>query len=467
MTRLLTLGDTPGAGKTYSYLQYAATLGNSVLFVAPLNTLCDDLMSCKCSGVQCDLANPVCLRARKAITINKLLGIIHHAEGDGQKEGYDMAGITTVVIDEVFFLTPPQLGRLKRWMDAYPDVRFLAAGDPHQNSPIYSLCMGPEESKEYYMRIVSTLFPTRIVLRVCKRVKSEAERAIVEDLRHRINETNEPLLSIVQRHFKPIKRLEDVHGMAVTYTRDTARLVNTFCNARVVAKMMASQVTRNAGRYYFVGQMLRTCEWDDKLKLPMNIKFRITEIGETVKLHSDSRNCSVEVKFGVLNRCFTYTHAHTGHSLQGTSVSSGITIFDLGHPFMSRAWLYTALTRSRSMDQVYYMDPSVRISGLAEVKEAELRARIERKIDGHKKADSDKKRRYASSEYVDAATVMRLLQQQGGCCCHCNEEVLLQWKESAGTRDTRQFSIDRINNDVAHTKNNVVVSCLRCNNAHA
>jgi hypothetical protein len=113
------------------------------------------------------------------------------------------------------------------------------------------------------------------------------------------------------------------------------------------------------------------------------------------------------------------------------------------------------------------MDPNVRISGLAEVKEAELRARIERKIDGHKKADSDKKRRYAPSEYVDAATVMRLLQQQGGCCCHCNEEVLLQWKESAGTRDTRQFSIDRINNDVAHTKNNVVVSCLRCNNAHA
>jgi ATP-dependent exoDNAse (exonuclease V) alpha subunit len=48
----------------------------------------------------------------------------------------------------------------------------------------------------------------------------------------------------------------------------------------------------------------------------------------------------------------TYTHAHTGHSLQGTSVSSGITIFDLGHPFMTRAWLYTALTRSRSMDQV-------------------------------------------------------------------------------------------------------------------
>ena len=109
----------------------------------------------------------------------------------------------------------------------------------------------------------------------------------------------------------------------------------------------------------------------------------------------------------------------------------------------------------------------MRISGLAEVKEAELRARIERKIDGHKKADSEKKRCYASSEYVDAATVMRLLQQQGGCCCHCNEEVLLQWKESAGTRDTRQFSIDRINNDVAHTKNNVVVSCLRCNNAHA
>lgn len=196
--------------------------------------------------------------------------------------------------------------------------------------------------------------------------------------------------------------------------------------------------------------MLRTCEWDDKLKLPVNIKFRITEIGDMVKLHSDSRDCSIEVKFGVLKRCFTYTHAHTGHNLlQGTSVTAGITIFDLGHLLMTRAWLYTALTRSRSMDQVYYMDPSVRISGLAEVKETELRARIERKIDGHKKADSDKKRRYAPSEYVDAATVMRLLRQQGGCCCHCNEEVLLQWKESAGTRDTRQFSIDRINNDVA------------------
>ena len=465
VSRLLTLGDTPGAGKTYSYLQYAATLGDAVLFVAPLNTLCDDLMSCKCSGVACDRANPVCLRARKAITINKLLGIIHHADGEGQKACYDMTGITTVVFDEVFFFTPPQLGKLKRWMDAHPDLCFLAAGDPHQNAPIYSLCMSTAERKAYYMRIVSTLFPTRIVLRVCKRVKSEAERAIVEDLRHRINDTDEPLLDIVRRHFKPIRRLEDMQGMAVTYKRDTAKLVNTFCNARAVDCM--AEVTRNAGRCYHVGQMLRTCEWDDKLKLPMNILFRITEIGSVVKLRSDARDCSIEVKFGVLNRCFTYTHAHTGHSLQGTSVASGITIFDLGHPFMSRAWLYTALTRSRSMDQVYYMDPSVKLSGLAEVKDADLRSRIERKIDGHRKADSDKERRYHPSEYVDTETVLRLLREQGGCCSHCNEEVLLQWKEAAGTRDTRQFSIDRINNNVAHTKNNVVVSCLRCNNAHA
>jgi hypothetical protein len=45
-------------------------------------------------------------------------------------------------------------------------------------------------------------------------------------------------------------------------------------------------------------------------------------------------------------------------------------------------------------------------------------------------------------------------------CHYCNENVYLLYKF---VREMNQWSLDRINNDLGHTCENVIISCLECN----
>ena len=45
-------------------------------------------------------------------------------------------------------------------------------------------------------------------------------------------------------------------------------------------------------------------------------------------------------------------------------------------------------------------------------------------------------------------------------CIFCHEPVLILYQFQ---RDKKQWTLDRINNDLAHTQNNVEICCLECN----
>ena len=45
-------------------------------------------------------------------------------------------------------------------------------------------------------------------------------------------------------------------------------------------------------------------------------------------------------------------------------------------------------------------------------------------------------------------------------CSYCRDNVLLLYKNK---RDNNQWTLDRIDNDKEHTKENTVISCLKCN----
>ena len=42
--------------------------------------------------------------------------------------------------------------------------------------------------------------------------------------------------------------------------------------------------------------------------------------------------------------------------------------------------------------------------------------------------------------------------------CACETYLLYEF-----VREMKQWSLDRINNDIGHNKNNLVISCLECN----
>ena len=167
-----------------------------------------------------------------------------------------------------------------------------------------------------------------------------------------------------------------------------------------------------------------------------------------------------ELTWAVLRDHFIYALAHTCHSLQGMSVSDGIALFDINYFYVTREWLYTALTRATSLGAIryrYWPPEAGRLHELADVREAELRARAERKIAGHRTADLRAGRRWEEADYVTVADVEALLEEQGGRCAECATYLQVAWRERAKP-DPDQFSVDRLDNALPHLRGNV-----RCN----
>jgi hypothetical protein len=84
---------------------------------------------------------------------------------------------------------------------------------------------------------------------------------------------------------------------------------------------------------------------------------------------------------------------------------------------------------------------------------------IKSKISSYKQQDVVKKM-YNSDLFVDYEEVVRLLYDCNMKCHYCSCEVFLLYKF---VRENKQWSLDRINNNIGHNKDNLVIACLECN----
>lgn len=112
-------------------------------------------------------------------------------------------------------------------------------------------------------------------------------------------------------------------------------------------------------------------------------------------------------------------------------------------------------------------------------------ARIRKKLAGYRQQDRQKQRRHLGmkrrtivdddeeeeqeeeeeeeeeeEKVISEEEVRELLLQSGGRCVYCRQLIYLVYEWVC---EPTQWSLDRINNDRGHTRENVVVSCLHCN----
>lgn len=73
---------------------------------------------------------------------------------------------------------------------------------------------------------------------------------------------------------------------------------------------------------------------------------------------------------------------------------------------------------------------------------------------------SDLSRSLPGTSVHDCDVIADMMIRQKCKCYYCHKEFLVLYKN---TRDPLQWSVDRIDNDKAHAKENIVISCLRCN----
>ena len=149
---------------------------------------------------------------------------------------------------------------------------------------------------------------------------------------------------------------------------------------------------------------------------------------------------------------FIHGYCRTCHSFQGASIDDSITIFDWNHPCVSWKWLWTAITRSRDLDKVFFYN-----GNCPEYNLQLLPGYLKKKIDGYEEQDKKAGRKYEEEKYI---TVDWLKSCYGKACCNCGDSFIFEVKHS---RPTSNLTADRKDNSIAHTIDNVAPLCITCN----
>jgi 5-methylcytosine-specific restriction endonuclease McrA len=86
-----------------------------------------------------------------------------------------------------------------------------------------------------------------------------------------------------------------------------------------------------------------------------------------------------------------------------------------------------------------------------------LSKQIKKKLSSYKSQDICKNRINSIIQYDDLINKMK---QEELKCHYCKEDMYILYEFS---REHKQWTLDRINNDLGHSADNVVLSCLDCN----
>jgi len=84
---------------------------------------------------------------------------------------------------------------------------------------------------------------------------------------------------------------------------------------------------------------------------------------------------------------------------------------------------------------------------------------IRTKLSGYKQQDILKKK-LDDSEFVSFNEVVTLLRDCELKCHYCSQEVYILYER---VREMKQWSLDRIDNNIGHNSGNLVIACLECN----
>jgi hypothetical protein len=87
-----------------------------------------------------------------------------------------------------------------------------------------------------------------------------------------------------------------------------------------------------------------------------------------------------------------------------------------------------------------------------------VKKELERKLNSYKNQDI-KKDKY-SNDFINYQDLIEKLVISKLKCYYCRNECLLMYENN---REKKQWTLDRLDNDMGHTSENTVICCLECN----
>ena len=239
-------------------------------------------------------------------------------------------------------------------------VRVFATGDPNQLPPVHEEVSEelfvPTASKVKRMHSVDFLFPHQMTLHICKRGDDRVDNQRMQSITQMMRSpgfTMESILEMVRGHFGRVTFAEaarmmrgDPYGyVAVCYYNNT-------CNQ--VAKAVLPGGTKLKPGVRLVNRQRSNVAGGT---LMVNYEYTIKEVQDRYCVLEDVMVPGSELKvprFHIENRMH-WSQTRTCHSLQGSSVSSRLLLFNLMSRRVSPEFVYVALTRARKLGEVWYV----------------------------------------------------------------------------------------------------------------
>ena len=88
-----------------------------------------------------------------------------------------------------------------------------------------------------------------------------------------------------------------------------------------------------------------------------------------------------------------------------------------------------------------------------------MQQQIKQKCSSYKTQDK-KKGKYNSSSFINEDDILNTMYKTKLICFYCQNPIMILYEN---VRDAGQWTVDRIDNELGHNKNNYVLSCLKCN----
>ena len=386
----------------------------------------------------------------EAITLHKLLGMT--VGTDTTHAGHDVSNYKMIVFDEIYFYNVYMLAKIKAYMAAHPDIIFTGTGDCNQLAPIEVGCNNITNYKNYIENCMSQVFNKQIVLKICKRYKTDEDVKRVEALKADIFDTDLSLLEIANKHFKKIENgYTNIHTLTnICYYKKTGLALCNDIHYRYYKKQ------------YEVGVKLMCKESNlkdmNKNKLINNNLYVIKSCGEKyIVLTEIGDEFEYKISIASAKANFSYSYCNTGHQVQGLTYDTPITIMNIGCPYISREWLYMAATRNRSLSDVYFYEHTE-----AELKQMTYASKVQylsRKIAGYVSQDKLKKREIIADEYIDVEWFMNEIHKNKKCS-RCGSVFYF---ENFNGSLSSNLSANRKDNRLCHSKSNCELLCVSCN----
>ena len=354
----------------------------------------------------------------------------------------------SVVFDEIMSLDATSRGLLQRLVTRFREMengpRVFATGDADQL--VIENNLNPNvDITAYLNEWARDVFPTAVILHQPKRFPLAKDKEFVLGLKGALKADRKAV--IFDKIFKDkwVNASQIPYGAKViSYTNETRLKVNNVIHYRdhtlpyeVGGTLVYRNRTRKQGN-----ETLYTNYWYT-IKAVSDESIVIEE--------EDEPDITFTLKRETVDNWFTYTHASTVHSAQGSTYKDPVVIADVFHPYVTDKWLYVALTRStHPRKNVYFLKG--RTPSAVDV------SAIRQQIEGHLANDEELGR--GVGEPISLDWVLERDAMQGGICALCDEPYEMLRVGVKAT--TSSASVDRIGHR-GHEVGNCQILCRSCN----